>query len=83
MQRTTLQYIMAAPKAGCIWNYDYFALMPSSITDWQFSEYVGWAVAAVPLLPIPLFMIYMIIKTCIRGPGTTKWQVSDESNVNQ
>jgi len=28
----------------------------------------------VPILPIPLYMIYIVTRTCIRGPGITYWE---------
>jgi len=31
-------------------------------------------VALLPVLPIPLFMIYIVTKTCIQGPGITSWE---------
>lgn len=54
-------------------DYDY-STYSSGIHEWQYSEKLGWAVALVPLLPIPLFMQFRICKICIKGPGVTKWQ---------
>ncbi|VDN51754.1 unnamed protein product [Dracunculus medinensis] len=54
-------------------NYDY-SLYTSGVHEWKYSEMVGWIIALIPLLPIPLFMQYTICKTCLKGPGVTKWQ---------
>lgn len=40
-------------------NYD-FAVYSQQIRNWAWSEWVGWAIAVVPLLPIVLFFFYSI-----------------------
>jgi hypothetical protein len=57
-------------------HYNYSDTYSNGIRSWQWSEYVGWTIALVPLLSIPLLMIVTIIKKCVRGPGITKWQVT-------
>lgn len=47
----------------------------NSASDAQWPEAIGWIVALIPVLPIPLFMIYIVTKTCIQGPGITYWEV--------
>uniref|UniRef100_A0A915PQ40 Uncharacterized protein n=1 Tax=Setaria digitata TaxID=48799 RepID=A0A915PQ40_9BILA len=54
-------------------GYDY-STYSSGIHEWKYSEALGWAIALVPLVPIPLFMQFRICSTCIKGPGVTKWQ---------
>ncbi|VDO07153.1 unnamed protein product [Brugia timori] len=54
-------------------DYDY-STYSSGIHEWKYSELLGWAIALVPLLPIPLFMQFKICRTCIKGPGVTRWQ---------
>uniref|UniRef100_A0A1I7W374 Transporter n=1 Tax=Loa loa TaxID=7209 RepID=A0A1I7W374_LOALO len=54
-------------------NYDY-SVYSSGIHEWKYSEALGWAIALIPLLPIPLFMQFRICRTCMKGPGVTKWQ---------
>ncbi|KAK6105462.1 Sodium:neurotransmitter symporter family protein [Brugia pahangi] len=54
-------------------HYDY-STYSSGIHEWKYSELLGWAIALIPLLPIPLFMQFKICRTCIKGPGVTRWQ---------
>uniref|UniRef100_A0AAF5Q240 Sodium:neurotransmitter symporter family protein n=1 Tax=Wuchereria bancrofti TaxID=6293 RepID=A0AAF5Q240_WUCBA len=54
-------------------DYDY-STYSSGIHEWKYSEALGWTIALVPLLPIPLFMQFKICRTCIKGPGVTRWQ---------
>ncbi|KAM3722332.1 Sodium- and chloride-dependent GABA transporter ine [Dirofilaria immitis] len=54
-------------------DYDY-STYSSGIHEWKYSEVLGWAIALVPLVPIPLFMQFRICRTCMKGPGVTKWQ---------
>uniref|UniRef100_A0A0R3S287 Transmembrane protein n=1 Tax=Elaeophora elaphi TaxID=1147741 RepID=A0A0R3S287_9BILA len=54
-------------------NYDY-STYSSGVHEWKYSEVLGWTIALIPLLPIPLFMQFRICRTCIKGPGVTKWQ---------
>ncbi|VBB28732.1 unnamed protein product, partial [Acanthocheilonema viteae] len=54
-------------------NYDY-SIYSSGIHEWKYSEVLGWTIALVPLIPIPLFMQFRICRTCMKGPGVTKWQ---------
>lgn len=64
------------PVAVAVMNlmgYDY-SIYSSGIHEWKHSEAVGWAIALLPLAPIPLFMQFRICRICIKGPGVTKWQ---------
>ncbi|EPB72934.1 Sodium:neurotransmitter symporter family protein [Ancylostoma ceylanicum] len=56
-------------------GYDYSTFSPA-IHAWPWSEWVGAAVALVPLLPIPLFLIFTILGACCcRGKqGYTRGQ---------
>lgn len=60
-------------------DYD-FSTYSSGIHEWKYSEVLGWTIALVPLLPIPLCMQFRICKTCMKGPGVTKWQVNAKNN---
>ncbi|VDK66139.1 unnamed protein product [Onchocerca ochengi] len=68
-----LPIIPAAIAALNLMNYDY-STYSSGIHEWKYSEVLGWAIALIPLMPIPLFMQFRICRTCIKGPGVTKWQ---------
>ncbi|ETN73662.1 hypothetical protein RB195_005962 [Necator americanus] len=56
-------------------GYDFSTFSPA-IHSWPWSEWVGAAVALVPLLPIPLFFIFTILGACCcRGKqGYTRGQ---------
>uniref|UniRef100_A0A914VFY3 Uncharacterized protein n=1 Tax=Plectus sambesii TaxID=2011161 RepID=A0A914VFY3_9BILA len=54
-------------------QYDY-GKYSDGVRSWEWSELVGWAIAGVPLLPIPILMLFVICRTCVKGPGITKWQ---------
>ncbi len=56
-------------------HYSFATDLPPGVRAWEWSEVVGWVVAGVPLLPIPITMLYMLIKTCVRGPGNSKMEV--------
>lgn len=70
-------YLLPAVPVGIaavnVMNYD-FSLLPDAIRNWKYSEALGWSIAVIPLLPIPIAMLVIICKTCARGPGVTKWQ---------
>ncbi|VDN00943.1 unnamed protein product [Thelazia callipaeda] len=68
-----LPIIPAAIAALNLIDYDY-SIYSSGVHEWKYSEAVGWATAMLPLLPIPFFMQFRICRTCIKGPGVTKWQ---------
>ncbi|VDK70829.1 unnamed protein product [Litomosoides sigmodontis] len=68
-----LPVIPAAIAALNLIDYDY-STYSSGIHEWKYSEVLGWTIALVPLLPIPLFMQFRICRTCVKGPGVTKWQ---------
>ncbi|VDO45493.1 unnamed protein product [Onchocerca flexuosa] len=68
-----LPIIPAAVATLNLMNYDY-STYSSGIHEWKYSEVLGWAIALIPLMPIPLFMQFRICRTCIKGPGVTKWQ---------
>jgi hypothetical protein len=40
--------------------------------DWYLP--LGWILAAIPVLPVPLLMLYTGIKACVKGPGFSYWQ---------
>ncbi|MFH4982604.1 hypothetical protein AB6A40_009313, partial [Gnathostoma spinigerum] len=54
-------------------QYDY-SLYTAGVHHWQYSELVGWVIALIPLMPIPLLMQFTICRTCCKGPGLTKCQ---------
>lgn len=56
-------------------NYSPKDQLSEQIRTYEYIEWIGWAIAAGPLVPIPLAMLYMLIKTCISGPGSSKWEV--------
>jgi len=68
-----LPVIPIAIAAINLYEYDY-DIYSSGIHSWRWSELVGWAIALVPLLPIPLGMLFAICWTCAKGPGITKGQ---------
>uniref|UniRef100_A0A914DUF0 Uncharacterized protein n=1 Tax=Acrobeloides nanus TaxID=290746 RepID=A0A914DUF0_9BILA len=53
------------------YNYEEYR---EEIRNWPYSEYVGIAIAVVPLLPIPLFAFFTLCRNCSHGPGVTKAQ---------
>ncbi|CAD5206472.1 unnamed protein product [Bursaphelenchus okinawaensis] len=70
-------YLMpAVPIAIAVLNvmqYDY-SIYPEAIRNWQWSEYVGYAIALVPLLPIPFFILFTICYNCSDHSDLTKRQ---------
>uniref|UniRef100_A0A915IM88 Uncharacterized protein n=1 Tax=Romanomermis culicivorax TaxID=13658 RepID=A0A915IM88_ROMCU len=44
------------------------------ISEVHWAEPIGWVLAVLPVLPIPIYMIYIVTRTCLRGPGVTYWE---------
>ncbi|KHN84574.1 Sodium- and chloride-dependent GABA transporter ine [Toxocara canis] len=68
-----LPVIPIAIAAFNMMSYNY-SIYSSGVHEWKYSELVGWAIALIPLMPIPLVMQFTICRICIKGPGVTKWQ---------
>jgi hypothetical protein len=70
--------LVAVPIAIAVFNlmaYNYNASFSEQIRNWPWSEYVGFAIAIVPLLPIPLFAFFTICYNCSdRNEDTSKGQ---------
>lgn len=75
--RPPLQYILVI-KLG--WHYD-FASLPGAVSGYPYQEITGWAIPGLILLPIPLLALYILVRTCIRGPGLTPAQVPSSSSL--
>lgn len=54
--------------------YQALAGYREEIADIHWAEPIGWMLAVLPLLPIPAYMIYVVSRTCLRGPGDTRWE---------
>lgn len=42
----------------------------AQFADVEWAEPVGWVVACLPLLPIPLYMLFVAIRACVSGHDT-------------
>ncbi|CAD5209289.1 unnamed protein product [Bursaphelenchus xylophilus] len=56
-----------------ILGYDYNDF-PEQIRNWEWSEYVGFAIALIPLLPIPIFILFTICYNCSDHSDLTRCQ---------
>lgn len=54
------------------YSFDTFS---EPIRNWKWSEWCGLAIAVVPLLPIPLYAIFMLVSTCRNLPRISKFKV--------
>ncbi|KJH51068.1 Sodium:neurotransmitter symporter family protein [Dictyocaulus viviparus] len=72
-------YLLPVIPAGIailnLHGYD-FSTFSSAIHSWPWSEWVGAAIAIIPLLPIPLCLIFTVINACCcrRKQGLSKGQ---------
>lgn len=53
------------------YSFDTFS---EPIRNWKWSEWCGLAIAVVPLLPIPLYAIFMLVSTCRNLPRISKFK---------
>ncbi|PAV73628.1 hypothetical protein WR25_00605 isoform B [Diploscapter pachys] len=45
-------------------QYDYASTFSPPIHAWEWSEYVGAAIALAPLVPIPLYFLFIFLRSC-------------------
>uniref|UniRef100_A0A915EH73 Sodium:neurotransmitter symporter family protein n=1 Tax=Ditylenchus dipsaci TaxID=166011 RepID=A0A915EH73_9BILA len=72
-----LTYLLPAIPSGIavvnVMTYSYAKYSPA-VQKWEFSEYLGAAIALVPLLPIPLFSLAAICRSCNYPSNASKFQ---------
>lgn len=77
--------LVAAPIFVAVLNvmgYDY-SVYSEQIRNWPWSEYVGFAIALVPLLPIIFFAVFTICYNCNdTSEDATKTQVGFFKKMN-
>uniref|UniRef100_A0AC35THA3 Transporter n=1 Tax=Rhabditophanes sp. KR3021 TaxID=114890 RepID=A0AC35THA3_9BILA len=71
----------AVPIAIAVLNikaYNFEEYSPQ-IKTWQFSQYVGFLIASLPLLPIPLFAFFTVCCNCCRSKNISRCERLKES----